>query len=125
MRSLSLAHPLIFAAALTLLGSPLQANTSPQNGDATTADQDANQEIVQYRLTKWKSVHTGDEKAAQKMLNTLKQIKCEVKTHQHGDHIDITYRCPAWKKLSLKDHKTAHYWEGWLKKYGFETKHIH
>lgn len=125
MRSLSLVLPLISTVVLALLSSPAQATVPLQDGAAATASQEANQEIVQYRLTKWKSVHTGDEKAAQKMLNTLKQIKCEVKTQQHGDHIDIIYRCPAWKKLSLKDHKTAHYWEGWLKKYGFETKHIH
>jgi hypothetical protein len=110
--------------ALFVVGGTLNTSTIclGQSDGGPAAE---NKEIVRYRLTKWKSVHTGKETDAKKMVATLKQLKCEYKMHQHGDHIDVIYRCPAWKQLSLKDHKTAHQWEAWLKKYGFETQHIH
>ncbi len=107
--------------------SAQSANANPQAPlpPAADLDQQETKEIVDYRLTSWKTVHSKDAKDAEKMIATLKQLKCEVKTSNHGDHIDITYQCPKWKRMSLKDHKTAHQWEAWLKKYGFETKHTH
>lgn len=100
---------------LLALGSVIIA---PQSQAAAPA------EIVEYRLTKWKTVHAhGDE--AEKLVETLKKMKCEVKVSSHDDHTDVSYRCEKWHRIELKDHATAHQWEEWLKKRGFETKHTH
>ena len=84
----------------------------------------AAQELVEYRLAKWKTTHAeGDQ--AEKLVKTLKKLRCEVKVGSHGGHTDVSYRCPKWQELALKSHKEAHQWESWLKKLGFETKHAH
>jgi hypothetical protein len=81
-------------------------------------------EVVEYRLAKWRTTHSEGAKA-EKLVATLKKLRCEVKVGSHGGHTDVKYRCAKWQSLALKDHKTAHQWESWLKKYGFETKHKH
>ena len=84
----------------------------------------AAQELVEYRLEKWKTTHAeGDQ--GEKLVETLKKLRCEVKVSDHGGHTDVNYRCQKWQQLALKSHKEAHQWEAWLKKYGFETKHPH
>lgn len=123
MRRLAIVMLLTLTACAHASVESAAANEQPPLPPA--ADQQETKEIVDYRLTSWKTVHSKDAKDAEKMIATLKQLKCEVKTSNHGDHIDITYQCPKWKRMSLKDHKTAHQWEAWLKKYGFETKHTH
>jgi len=85
----------------------------------------AAQELVEYRLEKWKTTHAKAGKEGEKLVVTLKKLRCEVKVGSHGGHTDVNYRCPKWQKLALKSHKEAHQWESWLKKYGFETKHSH
>ncbi len=81
-------------------------------------------EIVEYRLTKWKTTH-AEGSQTEKLVGTLKKLRCEVKVGSHGGHTDVQYRCEKWQSLSLKNHNTAHQWEAWLKRYGFETKHTH
>ena len=81
-------------------------------------------EVVEYRLEAWKTTHAEGPKA-EKLVGTLKKLRCEVKVGAHGGHTDVRYRCEKWQSLALKDHKTAHQWEAWLKNYGFETKHTH
>jgi len=84
----------------------------------------AAKELVSYRLEKWKTTHAeGDQ--GDKLVETLKKLRCEVKVGSHGGHTDVNYRCPKWQQLALKSHEEAHQWEGWLKKHGFETKHDH
>jgi len=58
-------------------------------------------------------------------MKTFKTIKVECKQASHGDHIDVTFRCPKWQTLTLKTHAEAHQWQDFLKKIGFETKHAH
>ena len=91
----------------------------------TVSVEAANKEIVQFRLEKWKSAHFKTAKQATDHYAIMKSIGCEVKTHKHGDHIDVSYRCPKWRQLSLKTHSEAHRWEKWLKYYGFQTQHKH
>ncbi len=84
----------------------------------------AAKELVEYRLEKWKTTHAeGDQ--GDKLVETLKTLRCEVKVGSHGGHTDVNYRCPKWQQLALKSHEEAHQWEAWLKKHGFETKHAH
>lgn len=49
----------------------------------------AGQEIVQFRLTKWKTAHHNDAKRAQSQSATLKQIGCQA---------SITGLSRRWKK---------------------------
>lgn len=85
----------------------------------------ADNETVEYRLTKWKSAHFNSEKDAQKVADTLKQLGCEVKKEAHNGHTDVVYRCPSWRVHKAKSHDEAHQWEDWFKNYGFETRHTH
>lgn len=82
-------------------------------------------EVVTYRLTKWKTAHAGTGTQTEKLVKTLKKLRCEVKVGSHGGHSDVNYRCPKWQKIALGSHAVAHQWEAWLKKRGFETKHTH
>lgn len=82
-------------------------------------------ENVTYQLKDWKAKHMHDTKKADKIIDTLKKLGCEVERHQHGNHYDVKYRCPKARKLELKTHKEALAWEKWLKEYGFVTKHTH
>ncbi|EMI29042.1 hypothetical protein [Rhodopirellula europaea] len=101
--------------ASVAMGSMLVHATEPST---------AAQELVSYRLEKWKTTHAeGDQ--SDKLVKTLKTLRCEVKVGSHGGHTDVNYRCQKWQQLALKSHEEAHQWEGWLKKYGFETKHAH
>jgi hypothetical protein len=82
-------------------------------------------EIVRYQLTNWKAKHIHNEKKATTIAATLKKLGCEVKTHAHNGHIDVTYRCPNWRQLELTSHEEAHKWESWLKEFEFKTEHKH
>ena len=108
-----------FIIALTIAGVSL-GGVSAQAADPLAAGS----EVVEYRLEAWKTTHAEGAKADQ-FVGTLKKLRCEVKVGTHGGHTDVKYRCKKWHSLALKDHKTAHQWEAWLKKYGFETKHTH
>ena len=85
----------------------------------------ADQYIVQYRLTGWKTMHFEETSKAETHFATLKSLGCEAKAGEHGGHIDVTYRCPQWRSLAVKTDAGAHNWEKWLKACGFETAHEH
>jgi hypothetical protein len=85
----------------------------------------ANVERVEYRLTGWKSVHFKDAAQAASYMKTFKSLHVECKQATHGDHIDVSFRCPKWQTLTLKSHSEAHNFQGFLSKIGFETKHAH
>lgn len=106
-------------SVLLIVVVALLASTSTRNANA------AEQEIVSYRLKKWKTVHFDDAKRADAHHKTVKKLGCEVKKDSHGDHIDVAYRCPKWRSIALNTHKSAHEWQKWLKASGFETKHEH
>ena len=80
---------------------------------------------VAYRLLETKTIHFEDAQKAQLHLDSVKKLGCEAKMDDHGDHQDVMYRLKSWKALTLADEKTAHQWEDWMKKSGFETLHAH
>ncbi len=82
-------------------------------------------EKVEFRLMAWKSLHFDEARQAKEYSQTFKSLGCECKQESHGNHTDVTFRCPKWRSLSLKSHTEAHKWEAFLKKVGFETKHQH
>ncbi len=83
------------------------------------------QYVVEYRLTKWKTLHFDETKKAETHLATVKKLGCEVKAGDHGGHIDVSYRCPEWRSLAVETDAGAHKWEKWLRASGFETTHQH
>jgi hypothetical protein len=76
---------------------------------------------VEYRLTRWKSVHLHDEDGAKKLREALKMLGCEMKEEAHGDHMDLSFRCPQWRRLTVESAERRRTWEKWLKARGFET----
>jgi hypothetical protein len=91
----------------------------------TSSARAAEREVVAYRLANWKTIHFDDSRRADIHVQTIKRLGCEVKSGDHGGHIDVSYRCTEWREISLDSHDKAHEWEGWLKASGFETRHQH
>lgn len=85
----------------------------------------AEAEQIEFRLKAWKTMEFDDAAKAKAHVETVTKIGCEVKQEKHGGHVDVTYRCPDWKKVAVQNHTEAHTWEKWLKDSGFETKHAH
>ena len=92
---------------------------------ATQSARAESKELVDYRLTEWKTKHFHDAEKADSIATSLKKLGCEVKQDSHDGHIDLSYRCPLWRRLTLGSHDEAHRWEKWLKDSGFETRHKH
>jgi hypothetical protein len=84
-------------------------------------------ETIQLRLVEWKTVHlTGTQmKDSKSFVQSLQKMGCAIKNDSHGDHADISYRCPTWVTIHVANHAKAEQWQGWLKGHGFETKHAH
>ena len=80
---------------------------------------------VAYRLRQTKTVHFDDAGKAQLHLETVRKLGCEAVMDSHGGHMDVSYRLTSWKALTLVSDQTAHQWEDWMKKSGFETLHAH
>ena len=80
---------------------------------------------VGYRLENWKTAEFTNAEEAAKVFATFRKLGCETTREGHGGHIDVRYRCPKWKEITVGDHGGAHRWEGWLKQAGFETRHTH
>jgi hypothetical protein len=100
------------AVAAVLAASPLTSGA-------------AEQFKVSYRLEKWKTSEFANAEEAQKVFETFQKLGCETAQEGHGGHIDVRYRCPKWKEITVNDHGGAHRWEAWLKQAGFETRHAH
>ena len=77
--------------------------------------------IVGYRATEWKTIHTSSKAEAEQTLRTLKRIGCEVGTNNHGDHVDITFRCEEWRSMKVKTYSLQSQWSNWCENQGMET----
>jgi len=82
-------------------------------------------EVVAYPLADWLEMHFDDAQQATEHMKTVKGRGCEVEQIQHAGHIDIVYRCAAWKEKKVATHKLADQWLGWMKASGFDTLHAH
>ena len=94
-------------------------------GSSTSFANEPGQETLAFRLTDWKASHFNSPQEAQRHLDTLKQIGCEVATEQHAGHIDVRARTGTWKSITLSSCALCDQWENWLKAAGFETLHGH
>jgi len=80
----------------------------------------ADEIIVNFRLTKWKSAHFNDAGKAKGHYDTLKRLGCEAKQGAHKGHFDVSYQSLTWRRLSFKTDSEAHQWAHWLDGNGFE-----
>jgi hypothetical protein len=92
--------------------------------NAALAAQAADSPVVSFRLTKQKSVHFDAAAKAKRHYDTLRKLGCDVKQAAHGDHFDVVYSAPSWKKLKFKSFREADQWTHWLARSGFELVHI-
>jgi hypothetical protein len=104
-----------------------KASTSAYRKPAANANQApatqtaASTRIVGYRATDWKSVHSHSAADAEQMLATFKKIGCEVDTENHGDHVDVKFRCPEWRSMKLTSVALQAQWSTWCENQGMET----
>ena len=106
----------------TALGSatPIQSQSSTYR--APQVQQVAlSAKLVGYRATSWNTVHTSSKAEAEQTLATLKRIGCEVETNNHGDHVDIKFRCEEWRSMKVKTHTLQSQWSNWCEQQGMET----
>jgi len=83
------------------------------------------EEIVRYRLPDWKRKHLHDVGKADKIVDTLKKLGCEVEKLDHNGHVDVKYRCPEWRQIKPSTHDEAVRWEKWFKEFYFLVEHKH
>lgn len=76
---------------------------------------------IGFRLIEWKAIHSHSEQESKETVAALQKVGCEVLTEQHGDHIDVKYRCPEWKALSLANNQLVNQWSTWFQAKGIET----
>ena len=76
---------------------------------------------VGFRLANWRTIHADDTNAANDTVGTLKKIGCEVRQSNHGGHVDISFRCPSWKTISVQSDEQSKKWNQWLTNNEFET----
>lgn len=86
-----------------------------------TASESFADTVVRYRLVDWKRKHLHDTAQADKIADVLKKLGCEVEKADHNGHIDIKYRCPQWRQISLETADEATRWQRWFKEYRFQT----
>lgn len=80
-------------------------------------------EVVEFRAKDWQTLH-GDANS-DRMIATLRKVGADVRVERHGNHSDVSYRCPVWSDIHLTDHDNAEKWMAWLKGNGFEVRHAH
>ncbi len=83
------------------------------------------EESIAYRLPNWKTLHFETEDERKQLIAIAQGLGCEIRQESHDGHNDVLIRSPRWMHAEFPTHATAEYWEQWLKRTGFETKHEH
>jgi hypothetical protein len=132
---ISFAATLLLSAYVVLSTSDAsaqqQTNNQQQNGafkqntaqpaNSATATQPGVVKKVGFRMANWRSIHGDGTKATTDLVSTLQKIGCEVKQDNHGGHVDISFRCPSWKTVSVQNDDQSNQWHQWLVNNEFET----
>ena len=115
-------HILALAMILSVFSLALAnaQQTKLASSAAGPADTTAHK-TVGFRVTEWQTKHMHDAKAAEELVASLKKVGCEVTQAAHNGHIDIRFRCPAWKLITVDNQEYAVQWSNWLKGAGMET----
>jgi hypothetical protein len=119
--------PLIFASCV--FAAPTYAQTNGSAAGQSAAPQAQTPAVltgsslkrVGFRLTDWKTIHSHSEQDAKVAISTLTKIGCEVTSDNHGNHIDVRYRCPEWKSMKVSTDQLANQWSTWCAGKGMET----
>lgn len=104
-------------AVLTASASACQAQVKTQ---VPVKKASAPAKIVGFRATEWKTIHSGNEAQAKQTEATLKKLGCEVKVANHGNHIDVSFRCPDWRSMKLDTDQLVFQWAQWCDTQGME-----
>ena len=75
---------------------------------------------IGFRMSNWKTIHGDGTAATKQFVETLEKIGCEVKQNQHGDHVDVSFRCPNWTAFSMQTEAQVQQWQQWLQDNEFE-----
>ena len=128
--SILLSANFVFAgfAELPAQDSSLQPTTRFQPSENTTQTSEVPEsqhpalvKRVGFRMTNWQTIHSDGTPATQERITTLQNIGCEVRQDNHGGHVDIGFRCPTWKTISVQDDDQSDQWRNWLVENEFET----
>lgn len=116
----------IIGAVMIAMGFSGMANGQSQSRDNGVKQTPIKQvkaraKIVGFRATEWKTIHSGSQDQAKQTIATLTKLGCEVKSDNHGDHIDINYRCPQWRSMKLDTDTLVNQWSIWCDTQGMET----
>ena len=76
---------------------------------------------IGFRLKEWKTIHAPSIEDAQVTIATLKKIGCEVESDDHGNHIDVKYRCSDWRSMKVATDQLVNQWTTWCAGKGMET----
>ena len=91
------------------------STTQPTVGTSVSAQR------IGYRLKDWKTIHSHDLETALSDVETLQKLGCEVTSNDHGNHVDVRYRCVDWKIMELSQDVLVEQWSTWLSAKGIET----
>lgn len=80
-------------------------------------------EEVTYRLASWITLHPKQEDEAKELSAIFKGLGCELREARHEGHFDISIRCPETMHIDVASHEAAEFWQKWLAKSGFESRH--
>ena len=117
----------IVALGSLFFQSPLSAQSDTKAAQALTpaaqaaAPMPVTVKKLGFRLSQWETIHTRNAEEAQKEIDTLKRLGCEVASETHGDHIDVRYHCPEWKSIKLASDQLVTQWASWCQAKGMET----
>ena len=106
--------------ATTLIGSNFLVAQTTQNVGATSTTTTP-QKTIAFRSTNWQHKHIHDVAKAEKLVNSLEKIGCEVNQFDHNGHLDVKYRCATWKSITVENEKFQKEWAAWLASQGLET----
>lgn len=121
MKNIWIRQCLVVSMMVVSTGWVLETQVAAQSQGASASQAAASQKIVGFRAPKWKTIHSSSEAEAQSTVATLKKIGCEVETANHGNHIDIKFRCPEWRSMILDTSTLVNQWSLWCETQGMET----
>ena len=75
---------------------------------------------IGFRMSEWKTIHGDGTAATQQFVDTLEKIGCEVKQSDHGNHVDVSFRCANWTAFAMQTEDQTEQWQQWLKDNEFE-----
>ncbi len=106
---------------LLVLGTVLPTQTLIAQTNTPAQQVSQGTKKISFRQPEWKTLHLQDMTQVETASATLKQIGCEVMQSQHDDHVDLKFRCVAWKTMTLETDQQVGQWSKWLVDNGLNT----